>query len=42
MLETPKVIFYALKLGIKTGWCTFLTEIWKYRSYKEMQRRRVF
>lgn len=42
MLELLKTLFHAARLGIKTGWETFLTEIWKYRSFKEMQRRRVF
>jgi hypothetical protein len=42
MLESITTFFYAARLGLKTGWETFLTEIWKYRSYKEYQRRRVF
>lgn len=42
MLETLKVIFYALRLGFKTGYHTFCDELFKYKSFKEMERRRCF
>lgn len=42
MMETFKVIFYAFKLGIRTGYHVFCDELLKYKSFKEMQKRRVF
>jgi hypothetical protein len=34
--------FYALRLGIGEGYQVFLKELIKYRSFRELQKRRVF
>lgn len=42
MIETIKAVFYALEIGIQTGYHTFCDELFKYKNYRAMQRRRVF
>ncbi|MDI9434988.1 MAG: hypothetical protein QM396_03165 [Euryarchaeota archaeon] len=32
----------ALQLGIRTGYHTFCDEVWKYHSWRALQKRRVF
>jgi len=42
MLETIKAVYYASMLGISVGYHTFCDELFRYKSYREMKKRRVF